>query len=300
MKEHVERRHNSSRSKNIDCPMCPKKFYTMESMRRHLRIHTNERPWRCSLCNSEFKHENDMHQHRESIHGDSAKFKDHPKLKCELCPFTTIFPERLTRHLSVHCTERPYVCTLSGCNYRGKRKGALKDHQTLIHKPKPIPCAKPGCTYVAKSKFLLYAHRRTHQGHFRCVFPGCSLKFQNEVTLLNHQKLHDPSRPFQCDRCPAGFEFKRHLKRHMKVHAGKRHLRCTFCDKSTKYSQVFLAHIKKCHQDAQIIVCTEPGCKYSSYNPLDIPAHKNRWHNRNRLFKCECCSYRFNRKKNLK
>ena len=57
---------------------------------------------------------------------------------------------------------------------------------------------------------------------------------------------------------------------------------------------VFRAHLKRRHEEAQIIFCTETGCKYSSYNPLDILPHINKWHHRNRLFKCEGCSNRFN------
>ena len=132
MQRHIDGRHNSSRKKKIECPLCPNMFYTLESMQGHVRIHTNEKAWRCSLCRSEFAVEDGLRQHRVSVHGESVKFKEYPKLKCELCPFTTNFPDRLTRHLSVHCTDRPYLCTYTGCKYRGKRKDALKNHQTSI------------------------------------------------------------------------------------------------------------------------------------------------------------------------
>lgn len=49
LKAHVKNYHPANRRKNIDCPLCPKIFFYTVIMRNHLIMHTNEKPWQCSV-----------------------------------------------------------------------------------------------------------------------------------------------------------------------------------------------------------------------------------------------------------
>ena len=52
----------------FDCPFCSKIFSFKSHLDRHLRTHTNERPYPCPVCDHKAKHKNDILRHLASIH----------------------------------------------------------------------------------------------------------------------------------------------------------------------------------------------------------------------------------------
>ncbi|XP_064092735.1 zinc finger and BTB domain-containing protein 14-like isoform X44 [Macrobrachium nipponense] len=78
------------------CSYCSYGTYYTTSLRKHIRIHTKEKPFVCSVC-----------------------------------PFRTTQPENLRRHLFVHSEERPYSCQF--CPFKTVQKCNLRTHITKHH-----------------------------------------------------------------------------------------------------------------------------------------------------------------------
>ncbi|KAK7930372.1 hypothetical protein WMY93_006767 [Mugilogobius chulae] len=67
------------------------------------RKHTDQQPFRCSVCDKSFKHEKNLHIHR-SVHSDRAH-------NCSVCGKRFGNETRLTKHMSVHSEQRTYSCS---------------------------------------------------------------------------------------------------------------------------------------------------------------------------------------------
>ncbi|XP_064093062.1 zinc finger protein 513-like isoform X22 [Macrobrachium nipponense] len=87
---------NSNGSKLYHCQYCPYTTRFSSDVKRHLRIHTGERPHRCPHC-----------------------------------PFSSITKDNLRKHLMTHTGEKPFSCPL--CSYRTSVKSILKGHMAKHH-----------------------------------------------------------------------------------------------------------------------------------------------------------------------
>ena len=79
-----------------ECDVCEKRFTRADSLKTHMRIHTNERPYECDVCEKRFTRSSGL------------------KL-----------------HMRIHTNERPYECDV--CEKRFTRSGSLKRHKRTQH-----------------------------------------------------------------------------------------------------------------------------------------------------------------------
>jgi transcription factor STE12 len=61
----------SHKSHSCPIPMCGRLFKRLEHLKRHVRTHTQERPYICTLCNKAFSRSDNLAQHRRT-HETSA------------------------------------------------------------------------------------------------------------------------------------------------------------------------------------------------------------------------------------
>ncbi len=67
--ESVERVKNARGHTIYRCLICYRQFSTKEDVRRHIRVHSGERPFKCDLCDCRYKQKSKLNQHYRSKHG---------------------------------------------------------------------------------------------------------------------------------------------------------------------------------------------------------------------------------------
>ncbi|XP_078361845.1 uncharacterized protein LOC144646175 isoform X2 [Oculina patagonica] len=110
--------------KEYSCDICQKQFDSANSVMRHKRSHTGDRPYICKICGWGFNLSGNLNQHL-AIHQKVKPFK------CVYCGKTFARSNVLKAHVRCHTGERPFQCQLCGSKFIIGHN--LKKHMVTRH-----------------------------------------------------------------------------------------------------------------------------------------------------------------------
>ena len=134
------------------CPECGKKFFgcrstsgVMSNYQRHLRVHSNERPFECNECEQTFKSHCNLKRHMRNIHrGVEARMQD-----------------------AVDVQDQPnqgrFQCP--DCTKHYASKWSLTQHQRRTHWDENLEAECDDCGQILSSSSKVTRHKRLH-----CIF----------------------------------------------------------------------------------------------------------------------------------
>ena len=265
--------------KKHKCELCDYRADSKARVGQHMRLHSEERPFACSLpgCSFRTKYPQGVKDH-EPRHDPVLS----TRYKCTICSKAFATDYQLERHVRVHTQEKHKKCP--HCDFKTVNITGLISHQKKVHgigkvgkrsqasKYKPASsiyvkiefkelwlqdgrtvykCLFPGCDYLTKSKTCILVHRRTvhNPRHIVCTFPGCEMKFKTPFSFRSHLTSHDLNRQrnHRCPLCSEKFSGLAGLKRHVKSHTGERVYQCPFCDYESNENSNVYRHVRQHH-----------------------------------------------------
>ena len=226
LRSHVHAHHDPKRTREHDCPLCRKSFYTKANVKAHInKIHTNEKAHKCSACPYATQSPTYIQQHFQRVHAGQAPEK---KLKCDSCDYRSSDSCELRLHkMTIHSDVRRFKCTNEDCNYKTNYPPALR------------------------------RHLRTHEDNpekrypFACSFPGCDFRRRATDEIKCHEQKHQNSKlELKCKLCPTrSYPDKNSLNFHERVAHIRRSYQCSVCSYAGLTRLNLEEHARECHRD---------------------------------------------------
>lgn len=114
------------------CTQCPKRFLYRSLLDKHMRVHTQEKPFKCNQCERAFTQKVNLEVHLYKRHNVQVGNIARKTCVCEFCNKVFDRPSTLQVHIRTHTKERPFHCR--DCPKSFASNSALASHIKHNHR----------------------------------------------------------------------------------------------------------------------------------------------------------------------
>ena len=265
----------------IKCPTCDQPF-PVKNIKRHVYIHTSEKPFKCKTCFIEFTGQKTFKNHEISHKNISKRTADQMQsVTCDLCSASFSSSARLRKHSLIHSEDRPknHSCDICGDNFYDKE--TLKTHVIRLHEPKDsrrFRCEFEGCRYTTLYNHQLLEHQKVHSDDKPFVCDQCQYSAKSKWTFKKHYRKHTLEKPFKCQICEYAASLSSNLTRHMRIHTGSKPFKCPYCDYSCNNHENLRKHVLSTKKHAGLFLYKCQHCLFHTNVFSELRQHTEEKH----------------------
>ncbi|KFB50624.1 AGAP007129-PA-like protein [Anopheles sinensis] len=236
----------------------------------HMKIHSEERNFKCAICSKAFKNNKQLRNHRRSHRDPVQQAQTHQQQNTspeEVASTDMMVVENTapaesasSKSTSKPSTKPPAVpikCVKCGQKFTNQRQ--LHSHMDAKHPP----AASDGAVSSEPS------------GKHRCAM--CGMMFKTRYLLQSHSAKHSDEKRFKCEHCDYATNdhnaFRRHKMRHNAK--GNHMYKCSYCDYTSIQSTTYRKHLERMHADeASRLLYKCAKCPFVSISELKYQLHR--------------------------
>lgn len=226
-------------TKMHSCIICNKIFRTPWSMEDHMRVHTSEKTFLCSMCPKKFQINKALKVHMTKIH------KNHVNPSDINGGLSWTMPLEMTEDYQ----EDLVSPSSSPVMQPSTRESSDSSQQNPTIQSGSSPQRSPA-VHLNRTRAS-----RVHKMGTQCVqgfiCSVCQTLTKNKLSLIEHYRIHTGEKPCKCDNCPAVFRTTGQLSLHRKK-CLKSAFQCEKCKKMFCKLSLYEKHVSRHHIQPQV------------------------------------------------
>ncbi|KAH3666479.1 hypothetical protein OGAPHI_003475 [Ogataea philodendri] len=243
------RSSSPSRVKKYFCHYenCGKGYSKPSLLEQHLRSHTNERPFACTICEETFIRKDHLQRHMLK-----HTTPDDKPFHCSICSKGVNSLQHLKRHEKTHY--KSFKCHFESCEEAFYKHQSLKAHINSVHDAARLTCTECGKAFSRPGRLSDHMEKQhSDTAKLICEYPGCFKAFKVWSALQLHIKSEHSK--ISCEICGKKCAGPTGLANHMKIHEDNDELKiwkCSICGERHQKKEELTVHYSEKHQETEV------------------------------------------------